>query len=161
MRSLVNLALASLVLLSFPAAAQAMTDTRTVAQSIAHQTIDLQDRDHDGRISLKESAGAALILFGAIDTDRSQLISAHELLSVAMNDVAALKISNSDDQTRSLVQARFQTMDIDGDNEISLPEMLAVTEMVFEAADRNADGFVSEDELSALAVADNSPDEAR
>ena len=157
MRALVSFACAGLALLAVPAAGQAIADPTEAARSVAHQTIEMQDRDHDGRISLKESAGAALTLFGAIDSDRSQLISANEMLRVAMDDVASLKISNTDDKTRSLVEARFQTMDIDGDNEISLPEMLAVTEIIFEAADGNADGYVSEDELFALAMAGNSP----
>ncbi|WP_303830997.1 EF-hand domain-containing protein [Asticcacaulis taihuensis] len=141
-------------------AAQADEATQ-VARAIAHKTIQMQDRNHDGRISLKESAGAALNMFGSIDADQSQTISSTEMLTVAMNDVAALKISNSPDQTAALVQARFQVMDIDGDGSVSLPEMLAVTETVFDAADANADGFVSEDELTDLALQRGSTEEAR
>ena len=39
----------------------------TEARLVAHHTIALQDRDGDGCISLKESAGAAVILFQSID----------------------------------------------------------------------------------------------
>jgi len=120
-------------------------------RTLAHKTIQMQDRDHDGRISLKESAGGAMALFGTIDADGSQLISSNEMLETVMNDAAALKVSNSPDQTAAMVASRFQAMDIDGDGSISLPEMMAVTEAVFDTADGNEDGYVSEDELIDLA----------
>lgn len=155
MRSLISICFGATALLALPMAAQADEATQ-VARTIAHKTIQMQDRNHDGRISLKESAGAALNLFGSIDADQSQLITSTEMMTVAVNDAAALKISNSSDQTAAMVQARFQVMDIDGDGSVSLPEMLAVTETVFDAADSNADGYVSEDELVKLAMMRNS-----
>lgn len=150
MRSLLSLSCAALALLTFPAMA-ATADSTQAARQLADKTIQLQDRDHDGRISLKESAGAAMALFGTIDADGSQLISSHEMLDTVMNDAAALKVSNRADQTATMVASRFQAMDIDGDGSISLPEMMAITETVFDAADGNGDGYVSENELIDLA----------
>lgn len=161
MRSLFSFSFAALVIFALPTAAETTMDADSAARSIAHKTVQMQDRDHDQRISLKESAGAALTLFSSIDTDQSQLIHYTEMLRAVMNDAAALKISNTADQTAALVQARFQAMDIDGDGSISLPEMLAVTETVFDAADSDADGFVSEDELAGLALRRGSVQEAR
>ena len=150
MRSLLSISCAAMVFVSFPAVAASANSGQT-ARAIAHKTIELQDRNHDGRISLKESAGAALTLFSAIDTDHSQLISSTEMLETVMNDAAALKVSSSPGQTEAMVQSRLQAMDIDGDGSISLPEMMAVTETVFDTADANGDGYVSESELVAQA----------
>jgi Ca2+-binding EF-hand superfamily protein len=161
MRSLLTLSLGIVTLTALPLTAQASGHADQVARSIAEQTLQMQDRDSDGRISLKESAGAALSLFQTIDSDQSQLISSAEMLEVAMKDTAALRISSTVDQTAALVQSRFQVMDIDGDGEISLPEMLAVTETVFDAADSNSDGYVSKAELTALALKRPVTEEAR
>jgi Ca2+-binding EF-hand superfamily protein len=151
-KSLFVFSFGALVLLASPVAAKGTADADQAARAIARQTIQLQDRDHDGRISLKESAGAALSMFYSIDTDQSQLISSAEMVHATMTDVAALKVSNSADQTAALVASRFEVMDMDGDGSISLPEMLAVMQTVFDTADANADGFVSQNELVALAT---------
>jgi Ca2+-binding EF-hand superfamily protein len=113
--------------------------------------MQMQDRDGDGRISFKESVGAAVALFQSMDRDHSDLVSTREMIDVVSNDAAALKISTTPDQTEAMVSARFQMMDIDGDGSISLPEMLAVTETLFDAADANGDGYVSNSEMLALA----------
>jgi Ca2+-binding EF-hand superfamily protein len=151
MRSLLKLSLGIVTLTALPFTAQASGHDDQVARSVAEQTLQIQDRDRDGRISLKESSRAALSLFQTIDSDQSQLISSAEMLEVAMKDTAALRISTTADQTAALVDSRFQIMDMDGDGEISLPEMLAVTETVFDAADSNSDGYVSKAELTSLA----------
>ena len=151
MKSLLVFSFGALVLLASPVAAKGTADADQAARAVARQTIQLQDRDHDGRISLKESAGAALSMFYSIDTDQSQLISSAEMVNATRNDIDALKVSNSADQTAALVASRFQVMDIDGDGSISLPEMMAVMQTVFDTADTNADGYVSQSELVALA----------
>jgi Ca2+-binding EF-hand superfamily protein len=75
------------------------------------------------------------------------------MVNVVINDAAALKISATQDQTEAMVAARFQMMDIDGDGSISLPEMLAVTQTLFDTANTNGDGYVSKAEMLSLATA--------
>ena len=60
----------------------------------------MQDRDRDGRISLKENAGAALILFNTVDADADGKITPDEMLKVASSDVVALQVSNTTAQTQ-------------------------------------------------------------
>ncbi|MGN6210427.1 EF-hand domain-containing protein [Asticcacaulis sp.] len=135
-----------------PITAMAASAPVQTAELIADKTIQTQDRDGDALISLKESAGAALTLFGAMDADGSGSISQPEMLQAAMNDASALRVSTTADQTTAMVASRFAAMDIDGDGAISLPEMMAVNQTIFDMADTNADGYVSASELSSLAL---------
>lgn len=161
MTSLGVLSFCALALLNSPVAAQEARPAEQAARFIAHQTLKLQDRDHDGRISLKESAGAALSLFYAMDTDQSTLVSSTEMSGVVSNDVAALRISTTDAQTEALVTARIQAMDIDGDGSISLTELMAVMQTVFDTADSDANGYVTENEMVTLALGQTSTQETR
>jgi Ca2+-binding EF-hand superfamily protein len=143
---------AAVLLLASPAVSSAQETSDQSARLIANQAVEMQDRDGDGRISVKESVGAALTLFNAIDADHDGRVTREEMLTVARNDVVALRVSNTDDQTAALVASRFTSMDIDGDGLISLPEMMAVSQTLFDAADGNADGYVSKAEMLVFAT---------
>jgi Ca2+-binding EF-hand superfamily protein len=151
MRSFLSFSILAIAVCAFPVDAQDVSAPQG-AQLIASKTMQMQDRDGDGRISLKESVGATVALFQSIDRNRTGLISTKEMFDVVTDDAAALKISTTSDQTEAMVAARFQMMDIDGDGSISLAEMLAVTQTLFDTADANADGYVSKAEMLAMAV---------
>jgi len=152
---------AAIMLISLPASVQAAGGNPQAARLIAEKTIEIQDRDGDRHISLKESAGASLVLFTSIDKDGSGTINPDEMMQTVRSDVAALNISDTEDQTAPLVATRFRSMDINGDGWITLPEMLAVNQTLFDSADSNADGLVSETELSALAMTQSPSENAR
>jgi hypothetical protein len=66
-RSFLSFSIFALAVFAFPAGARDVGPES--AQSLASKTMQMQDRDGDGRISLRESAGATVSLFQNIDGD--------------------------------------------------------------------------------------------
>lgn len=101
------------------------------------------DGNGDGAISAAEAQEARGRMFDRIDRNNDAMISPAELQRVRDRLAAFARLADS------AVVLRAEGLDADGDGNLSQAEFMAKNTM-FEMADRNSDGVVSQDEIAAL-----------
>ncbi|MBW8733086.1 MAG: EF-hand domain-containing protein [Asticcacaulis sp.] len=103
------------------------------------------DADKDGKVSLAEYEAGRQMMFGRVDADGNGAISFAEI------DAVAQKMGN--DQRAAMMQKRLDALkaaDANGDQAISADEYKAAVDAEFTALDKNADGFLTEDEMPQM-----------
>ena len=103
------------------------------------------DADKDGKISLAEYEAGRQMMFGRLDADGNGTLTFAEL------DTAAK--AAGDDQRAQMMIKRIDALraaDANGDQAISADEYKAAVDTEFKNLDKNADGFLTDDELPKM-----------
>jgi len=93
------------------------------------------DIDKDGRVSREEFAVKRAKGFARFDTDKNDSLSLEEF-----------KASCKNERCTRMKSKQFAKLDKDGDGSVTKSEFVGVIKM-FDRADRNKDGYLTEDEL--------------
>ncbi len=102
------------------------------------------DANGDGKITREELAAGRQAGVAGIDADGDQLISAEELAAKMMAEAKA--------RIEARAKDRVAAQDANGDGKLSVEELIAprIGTRLFERADADGDGAVSEAELQAM-----------
>lgn len=103
------------------------------------------DTDKDGKVSLSEYEAGRQMMFGRLDADGNGAVTFAEL------DAMAQKMG--DDPRAQMMIKRMDALkaaDANGDQAISADEYKAAVDAEFKNLDKNADGFLTADEMPQM-----------
>lgn len=108
------------------------------------------DANNDGRVTLDEGRSWLQARFVEADADRDGGVTIDELVAFMQARRPAGRPAASDEmQTRMRegLTRGFRFVDANGDGRVSMAELTPVAEAMFRAADRNADGALTREEV--------------
>lgn len=106
------------------------------------------DQDQNSVVSAEEAAANVEYVFNVMDGDEDEVLAFEEYMSVRMGPGPGHNLSRQQ-AMQARKEARFKTMDADGNGEVSKLEFMKAGEVRFAASDLDGDGQVTPWEFRA------------